>query len=61
MLSVTVDENGDVIDAKPRGKADAYGFSDTAAAAAHQWKTNPPRVQGKRVKTEFSVDVLFNQ
>jgi TonB family protein len=59
MLSVTVDENGTVTEVRPRGAADAYGFVDGAAAAARQWKTTPPRAQGKPVKTIFAVDVPF--
>lgn len=60
MLSLTVDQQGTVIEARPRGGADAYGFTDSAAQAASQWKTTPPRVQGKPVRTQFSVDVVFN-
>jgi TonB family protein len=60
MLSVTVDQQGTVIEARPRGGSDAYGFADSAALAAAQWKTTPPRVQGKPVRTQFSVDVAFN-
>lgn len=61
MLSLTVDENGSVIAVKPRGAADALGFSEAAASAARQWRTNPPRVQGKPVRTEFAVDIPFTQ
>lgn len=61
MLTLTVDENGNVVDAKPRGPRDAYGFDDAAIAAARQWKTNSPRVQSKPVRTQFSVDVSFSQ
>jgi TonB family protein len=60
MLSVTVDENGAVTEVRPRGPADAYGFVDVAAVAARQWKTNPPRAQGKSVKTSFAVDITFS-
>ena len=61
MLKLTVDQNGNVVDAKTRGRADGYGFSDAAIQAAKNWKTNPPRAQGKPVRTEFSVDLLFAQ
>jgi TonB family protein len=61
MLMLTVDQNGSVVDAKTRGRADAYGLSDAAIQAAKNWKTNPPRAQGKPVRTEFSVDLLFAQ
>lgn len=61
MLTLTVDENGNVLEAKPRGRSDAYGFADSAVQAAQGWKTNPPRAQNKAVRTQFSVDVSFNQ
>jgi TonB family protein len=61
MLTLTVDENGNVVDAKPRGPRDVYGFDEAVIAAARQWKTNPPRVQGKPVRTEFSVDIPFGK
>jgi TonB family protein len=60
MLAVTVDENGNVATVRPRGANDSYGFVDSALAAARQWKTNPPRAQGKSVKTSFAVDILFS-
>jgi TonB family protein len=61
MLMLTVDENGNVVDARLRGRSDAFGFSDTAIEAARSWKTNPPRAQGKPVRTQFSVDLTFSQ
>jgi TonB family protein len=61
MLSITVDEKGNVVDAHPRGASDPYGFTDSAATAARQWKTNPPLAQGKPVRTQFSVDLSFSQ
>jgi TonB family protein len=61
MLTLTVDENGNVLDVKPRGRSDVYGFADAAVQAAQGWKTNPPRAQSKRVRTQFSVDVPFSQ
>jgi TonB family protein len=60
MLTLTVDESGGVLEANPRGRSDAYGFIDAAVQAARSWKTNPPRVQGKPVRTQFSVDVSFS-
>ncbi len=59
MLTLTADENGNVLEAKPRGRSDAYGFVDAAIEATRNWKTNPPRVQGKPVRTQFSVDISF--
>jgi len=61
MLILTVDENGNVTEARPRGRQDAYGFADAAITAAQAWKTNPPKAQGKGVRTQFSVDVAFGQ
>lgn len=59
MLSIAVDENGNVTDVRPRGIKDSYGFVEAAVLAARHWKTNPPRAQGKSVKTSFAVDVSF--
>lgn len=61
MLMLTLDENGNVTDAKPRGRPDTYGFADAAIAAAKGWKTSPPRAQGKAVRTQFSLDISFSQ
>lgn len=61
MLTLTVDENGNVLEAKPRGRSDTFGFADAAVQAARGWKTNPPRVRNKPVRTQFSVDVSFSQ
>jgi TonB family protein len=61
MLSITVDEGGNVIDAHPRSAPDVYGFTDSAATAARQWKMNPPVAQGKPVRTQFAVDIPFSQ
>jgi TonB family protein len=61
MLTLTVDENGNVLEAKTRGRSDAYGFADAAVQAAQGWKTSPPRAQNKAVRTQFSVDVSFSQ
>jgi TonB family protein len=61
MLTLTVDENGSVVDARPRGRSDTFGFSDAAIEAARSWKTNPPRAQSKPVRTQFSVDLTFSQ
>jgi TonB family protein len=57
MLSLTVDENGTVIDASPRGTPDNSSFLAAALSAARKWQTTPPRAQGKPVKTEFAVDL----
>ena len=61
MLTLTVDENGNVLQAKPRGSSDAFGFADAAVQAAQGWKTSPPRAQNKLVRTQFSVDISFAQ
>jgi TonB family protein len=61
MLMLTVDENGNVLEAKSRGRSDTYGFADAAVQAAQGWKTSPPRAQNKPVRTQFSVDVSYSQ
>jgi TonB family protein len=59
-LSISVDQEGNVVDVRPRS-TDENGFTDSAVAAARQWKTNPPRAQGKPVRTQFSVYVPFQK
>jgi TonB family protein len=61
MLTLTLDENGTVLEVKPRGPSDTYGFAAAAVETAHGWKTSPPREQNKPVRTQISVDVPFNQ
>jgi len=61
MLSLTVDENGNIVEARPRGPADAHGFTDAALSAAKQWRTTTPRAQGKPVRTQFAVDIPFQR
>jgi hypothetical protein len=57
MLSVTVDEQGQVVAAKPRSKGQSPSYLDAVSKAIHEWRTSPPRAQGKPVRTEFAVDV----
>lgn len=59
MLTVTVDENGRVVDIKPRGGANLQGMDSTVRSAALQWQTNPPLYLGKRVKSSFALDIDF--
>lgn len=61
LLSVTVDEHGSVTAARSRVPSDPFGFTDAAIEAALKWKTTMPRVGGMPVRTQFSVDVPFNQ
>lgn len=60
-LAVTVDENGNVVNVKTRGGIAPPGYLDAAAAAVRLWKTNPPRANGKPVRTEVSIDIPYSQ
>ena len=55
MVTATVDENGNVIDVKPRGPKAAQ--FDAAAAAVKQWKATPPTSKGVKVKTDVGLDI----
>jgi hypothetical protein len=59
MLTVTVDENGRVIDIKPRGGPSPQGMETVIKAEAGSWQTNPPTYQGKGVKSSFALDIEF--
>jgi TonB family protein len=61
LLSVTVDQRGSVIAARSRVPSDPFGFTDAAIQAALKWKTTTPRAGGAPVRTQFSVDVPFDQ
>jgi len=61
LLSVTVDQRGSVIAARSRVPSDPFGFTDAAIQAALKWKTTTPRAGGMPVRTQFSVDVPFDQ
>ncbi len=61
LLAVTVDERGSVIAARSRVPSDPFGFTDAAIQAALKWKTTTPRAGGMPVRTQFSVDVPFDQ
>jgi serine/threonine protein kinase len=61
MLSLNVDEQGNIIKARSRVKADSFGFADSAIQAALKWKTTLPRAGGSDARTQFSVDVPFSQ
>jgi TonB family protein len=58
-LSVTVDETGAVIDARPRGAIDPEGYYDAAVAAIRNWRASKPRWRGLPVKASIAVDVSF--
>jgi TonB family protein len=61
MLSFTVDENGRVIDVKPRGNSSLFGMDSALKAAASQWQTNPPAYEGRPVKATFPLDIKIDQ
>lgn len=61
MLTLTVDEDGQVTDIKPRGGAGLQGMDTALKAAAQLWQTNPPTYKGKRVKSSFALDIEFGQ
>ncbi len=58
-LSVSVDETGAVIDARPRGAIDPEGYYDAAVATIRSWRTNKPQWRGLPVKASIAVDVNF--
>lgn len=58
-LSVTVDETGTVVDARPRGAIDPEGYYDAAVAAIRNWRTSKPQWRGLPVKASIAVDVSF--
>jgi len=61
MLTLTVDENGRVIDVKPRGGKIPQGLESALKASAQPWKTNRPTYKGKRVKSSFALNIDFGQ
>jgi hypothetical protein len=61
MLMVTVNEDGRVIDIKPRGRVSPQGMDSTIKAEAQRWQTNPPTYQGMNVKSSFALDIEFGQ
>jgi len=60
MLTLTVDQQGVVVEARSRMQSDLYGFAEAAMQAASKWKTTVPRSAGKPVRTQFSADVPFS-
>jgi serine/threonine-protein kinase len=55
MMTVTIDESGNVIDAKPRAPSPDF---EAAAATVKTWKASPPpKFKGQPVKTTVSVDI----
>jgi len=61
MLMVTVNEDGRVIDIRPRGGALPQGMDNAFKAEAQRWQTNPPTYQGMSVKSSFALDIEFGQ
>jgi len=55
----TVDENGNVHDARVVSTSDT-GFNDAALRAVSRWRFEPGRVQGKRVAFKMSVPIAFS-
>jgi serine/threonine-protein kinase len=60
MLTLTVDQQGVVVEARSRMQSDLYGFAEAAMQAASKWKTTVPRSAGKPVRTQFSADIPFS-
>jgi len=60
-VMVTVDEDGRVIDVKPRGSPSPQGMDSAIKAEAQSWQTNPPTYQGKPVKSSFALDINLGQ
>jgi serine/threonine protein kinase len=55
MMSVTIDESGNVIDVRPRAPSPEF---EAAAAVIRTWKASPaPKFKGQPVKTTVSVDI----
>ena len=61
MLSLTVDQQGNIVRARSRIQPDAFGFAAAAKQAALKWKTTMPLAGGKAVRTQFSVDIPFSR
>jgi caspase domain-containing protein len=61
MLTITVDEDGHLIDVKPRGGSSLQGMESVLKSAAQLWQTNSPTYRGKRVKSSFALDIDFGQ
>jgi hypothetical protein len=57
-LSLTVDENGNVSEAKARGAVPPGVNLEAVIASVKQWKAAPtPKVKGVNVKTPTAVDI----
>jgi TonB family protein len=61
MLTVTVNQEGNIARARSRVQPDAFGFAAAAIQAAAKWKTTVPLASGKPVRTQFSVDIPFGE
>ena len=61
MLSLTVDQEGNIVKTRSRVQPDAFGFAAAAIQAARKWKTTVPLAGGKAVRTQFSVDIAFGE
>ena len=58
-LSLVIDENGNVVEVKPRGAQPSQQVFDVVSAALRNAKVTPPRYKGVEVKTEISYDVKY--
>jgi eukaryotic-like serine/threonine-protein kinase len=61
MLTLTVNQEGNIARARSRVPPDAFGFAAAAIQAATKWKTSVPLAGGKAVRTQFSVDIPFSR
>ncbi len=59
VVTVVIDENGDVLAAEAR-KASHDGFKDPAVEAVKNWKFTPGKVAGKAVKTRVAIPIKFS-
>ncbi|WP_404424437.1 energy transducer TonB [Nibricoccus sp. IMCC34717] len=59
VVTVVIDENGDVLAAEAR-KASHDGFKAPAEEAVKGWKFTPAKLAGKAVKVKVAVPIKFN-
>lgn len=59
VVTVVIDENGDVIAAEAR-KASNDAFLTPAVEAVKAWKFKPGKLAGKAVKTKVAIPLKFN-
>ncbi|MDX2185738.1 MAG: energy transducer TonB [Opitutaceae bacterium] len=59
VVTVVIDENGDVLAAEAR-KASHDDFKAPAETAVKAWKFNPAKLAGKAVKVKVAIPIKFN-